>query len=138
VSSRVAPGLDRPGGQKRRLPLRRYDCGTRPHRHQCAVAKSPACILPAQPSCSHGHRPAQPGRATRQAAGIRLRPKTDASKRTVTVPPHVLPILAAHMETWAGKDRVFIGRGAEIAAVLSDLAAHGDVSRLPKSIVVKH
>ena len=37
-------------------------------------------------------------------------PKTDAGKRTVTVPPHVLPILAAHMEEWSGPDRVFIGR----------------------------
>jgi integrase len=135
-------------------------------------------------------------------------PKTDAGKRTVTVPPHVLPILAAHMESWAGSDRVFVGRDgrpmrgdavrqafdrarrksglpgfrfhdlrhtgqtlaatgatikdlmrrlghsslaasyrylhavdgrdSEIAAALSDLAAHGDASRLPKSIVVKH
>ena len=37
-------------------------------------------------------------------------PKTDAGKRTVTVPPHVLPILAEHMATWAGTERVFIGR----------------------------
>jgi integrase len=37
-------------------------------------------------------------------------PKTDAGRRTVTVPPHVLPVLAAHMETWAGRDRVFVGR----------------------------
>lgn len=136
-------------------------------------------------------------------------PKTDAGKRTVTIPPHVLPVLAAHMETWAGPDRVFIGRDghpmrgdamrqafdrarrkarmpgfrfhdlrhtgqtlaaatgatikdlmrrlghaspaaayrylhavdgrdAEIAAALSELAAHGDASRLPKSIVIKH
>jgi integrase len=136
-------------------------------------------------------------------------PKTDAGKRTITVPPHVLPILASHMDTWAGEDRVFIGRDgrpmrgdavrqafdrarrkagmpgfrfhdlrhtgqtlaaatgatikdlmrrlghaspvasyrylhavdgrdAEIAAALSDLASHGDASRLPKSIVVKH
>jgi integrase len=136
-------------------------------------------------------------------------PKTDAGKRSVTIPPHVLPILAVHMETWAGSDRVFIGRDgrpmrgdavrqafnrarrkagipgfrfhdlrhtgqtlaaatgatikdlmrrlghaspaasyrylhavdgrdAQIAAALSDLAEHGDASRLPKSIVVKH
>lgn len=136
-------------------------------------------------------------------------PKTDAGKRTVTIPPHVLPILAAHMETWAGKDQVFIGRDgrpmrgdavrqafdrarrkvgmpgfrfhdlrhtgqtlaattgatlkdlmrrlghaspaaayrylhavdgrdAKIAVALSDLADHGDISRLPRSIVVKH
>jgi integrase len=37
-------------------------------------------------------------------------PKTDAGKRTVTIPPHVLPILAEHMTTWAGPDRVFVGR----------------------------
>jgi integrase len=37
-------------------------------------------------------------------------PKTDAGKRTVTVPPHVLPILQAHMQEWAGRDRVFVGR----------------------------
>jgi integrase len=30
------------------------------------------------------------------------------------------------------------GQDAEIAAALSDLAAHGDAARLPKSIVVKH
>jgi hypothetical protein len=30
------------------------------------------------------------------------------------------------------------GRDAEIASVLSALAAHGDAARLPKSIVVKH
>jgi integrase len=136
-------------------------------------------------------------------------PKTDAGKRTVTIPPHVLPILAEHMITWAGTDRLFVGRGgrpmrgdairqaftrarrkagmpgfrfhdlrhtgqtlaastgattkdlmrrlghaspaaanrylhavdgrdAEIASALSDLAAHGDPARLPKSIVIKH
>lgn len=136
-------------------------------------------------------------------------PKTDAGKRTITIPPHVVPILAVHMEVWAGADRVFIGRNgrpmrgdavrqaferarwkaglsglrfhdlrhtgqtlaastgattkdlmrrlghaspaaanrylhavegrdAEIASALSDLAAHGDAARLPKSIVVKH
>jgi integrase len=136
-------------------------------------------------------------------------PKTDAGKRTVNIPPHVLPVLAAHMETWAGPDRVFVGRDgrpmrgdavrqafnrarlkagmpgfrfhdlrhtgqtlaasagattkdlmlrlghaspaaayrylhavdgrdAEVAAALSDLAAHGDPARLPKTIVAKH
>ena len=30
------------------------------------------------------------------------------------------------------------GRDAEIASALSDLAAHGNAARLPKSIVVKH
>lgn len=136
-------------------------------------------------------------------------PKTDAGKRTVTVPPHVLPFLEAHMGEWSGTDRVFVGRDgkpmrgdavrqafararrkadmpgfrfhdlrhtgqtlaasagattrdlmkrlghassaaanrylhavdgrdAEIASALSDLAAHGNAARLPKSIVVKH
>jgi integrase len=136
-------------------------------------------------------------------------PKTDAGRRTVSVPPHVLPFLAEHMTAWAGPDRVFIGRDgrpmrgdairqaftrarrranmpgfrfhdlrhtgqtlaastgattkdlmrrlghaspaaanrylhtvngrdAEIASALSDLAAHGDPARLPKSIVVRH
>lgn len=136
-------------------------------------------------------------------------PKTDAGKRTVAVPPHVLPILAVHMQEWSGLDRVFIGRDgkpmrgdavrqaftrarhkagmpgfrfhdlrhtgqtlaasagattkdlmrrlghsspaaaqrylhavdgrdAEIASALSELAAHGNAARLPKSIVVKH
>jgi integrase len=136
-------------------------------------------------------------------------PKTDAGKRTVVIPPHILPVLAAHMAKWAGPDRVFIGRDgrpmrgdavrqafdrarrkagmpgfrfhdlrhtgqtlaastgatvkdlmrrlghaspvasyrylhavdgrdAEIASALSDLAAHGDAAKLPKTIVVKH
>jgi integrase len=136
-------------------------------------------------------------------------PKTDAGKRTVNVPPHVLPILAAHLAEWSGSDRVFVGRDgkpmrgdavrqaftrarlkadmpgfrfhdlrhtgqtlaasagatlkdlmkrlghsspaaaqrylhavdgrdAEIASALSELAAHGNAARLPKSIVVKH
>lgn len=145
--------------------------------------------------------------ATREA--FDAPPKTDAGKRTVNIPPHVLPILAAHMAEWSGPDRVFIGRDgkpmrgdavrqaftrarckadmpgfrfhdlrhtgqtlaasagatlkdlmkrlghsspaaaqrylhavdgrdAEIASALSDLAAHGNAARLPKSIVVKH
>jgi integrase len=136
-------------------------------------------------------------------------PKTDAGRRIITIPPHVLPVLAEHMNAWAGPDRVFVsrdgrpmrgdairqaftrarrkvdmpgfrfhdlrhtgqtlaastgattkdlmrrlghaspaaanrylhavdGRDAEIASALSDLAAHGDAARLPKSIVVKH
>jgi len=36
--------------------------------------------------------------------------KTDAGKRTVVVPPHVIPVLAQHMAEWAGPDRVFVGR----------------------------
>jgi integrase len=37
-------------------------------------------------------------------------PKTAAGSRTVNVPPHVLPVLAEHMDTWAGDRRVFVGR----------------------------
>ena len=29
-------------------------------------------------------------------------PKTDAGKREVSVPPHVMPILEAHMKEWQG------------------------------------
>ena len=125
------------------------------------------------------------------------------------MPPHVLPFLEEHLESWAGDERVFVGRDgkpmrgdavrqaferarrqvgmdgfrfhdlrhtgqtlaastgatvkdlmrrlghaspaaanrylhtvegrdAEIASALSDLAAHGDTARLPRSIVVKH
>jgi integrase len=142
-------------------------------------------------------------------AAFDAEPKTDAGKRTVTIPPHVLPILAEHMTSWSGRDRVFVGRDgrpmrgdairqafgragrkagmpgfrfhdlrhtgqtlaaatgattkdlmrrlghaspaasyrylhavdgrdAEIASALPDLAAHGDASRLPKTIVIKH
>ena len=37
-------------------------------------------------------------------------PKTDAGKRTVAIPPHVVPVLAEHTPSWAGPDRVFVGR----------------------------
>jgi integrase len=37
-------------------------------------------------------------------------PKTDAGKRTVAIPPHVLPVLAEHIATWSGDPRVFVGR----------------------------
>jgi integrase len=40
-------------------------------------------------------------------------PKTEAGRRTIAIPPHVLPILRVHLESWAGKDRVFVGRGGE-------------------------
>ena len=46
--------------------------------------------------------------ATRQA--FDAPPKTDAGKRTIAVPPHVLPFLIAHMRDWSGPDRVFLGR----------------------------
>jgi integrase len=37
-------------------------------------------------------------------------PKSDAGKREINIPPHVLPILAEHLDTWAGPERVFVGR----------------------------
>ncbi|MGH8836053.1 MAG: tyrosine-type recombinase/integrase, partial [Actinomycetes bacterium] len=37
-------------------------------------------------------------------------PKTEAGKRTVTIPPHVLPFLEEHMTRYAGRERVFVGR----------------------------
>jgi integrase len=40
-------------------------------------------------------------------------PKTDAGYRTVAIPPHVLPLLVEHLETYAGPDRVFVGRSGE-------------------------
>jgi integrase len=40
-------------------------------------------------------------------------PKTDAGRRTVTIPPHVLPVLREHVATWAGPERVFVGRDGE-------------------------
>ena len=66
-------------------------------------------------------------------------PKTDAGKRTVTVPPHVLPILAEHMATWAGTERVFIGRdgrpmrGDAIRQAFDPRSAQGEHARLPLS-----
>src|SRR5262249_51636829 len=43
-------------------------------------------------------------------AAFDAEPKTDAGKRSVVIPPHVLPVLAEHMALWAGPDRVFVGR----------------------------
>ncbi|GAA2388128.1 putative prophage phiRv2 integrase [Catellatospora methionotrophica] len=134
-------------------------------------------------------------------------PKSEAGKRTVTIPPHVMPIVVLHLDQFAGKDRLFIsrdgsplrgntlyqafvrarkiagleeftvhdmrhtgqtlaaqagatmadlmrrlghstmvaakrylhaveGRDAEIAKALSDLAAHGDIARLPKRVTM--
>jgi integrase len=132
-------------------------------------------------------------------------PKTAAGKRTIAVPPHVMPVLRLHLEQYAGPVRLFVsrdgsplrgntlyqafvrarrkvglddltfhdlrhtgqtlaaqagatmadlmrrlghasmaaakrylhtveGRDREIAKALSDLAAHGDVARLPHRI----
>ncbi|GAA1391446.1 tyrosine-type recombinase/integrase [Catellatospora chokoriensis] len=135
-------------------------------------------------------------------------PKTEAGKRTVTIPPHVLPIVKMHLAEHAGAERLFVsrdgtplrghalyqafrrarqkaglnhitfhdlrhtgqtlaaqagatladlmlrlghssmvaakrylhvvdGRDAEIAKALSDLAAHGNAAKLPKSITMR-
>jgi len=37
-------------------------------------------------------------------------PKTEAGKRTVTIPPHVMPIVRLHLEEYAGKERFFVSR----------------------------
>jgi integrase len=40
-------------------------------------------------------------------------PKSEAGKRTVALPPHILPVLAEHLDLWAGDERVFVGRTGE-------------------------
>ena len=53
-------------------------------------------------------------------AAFDAEPKTDAGKRTVVIPPHVIPILEQHVREWAGPDRVFVGRdGRPIGAMRS-------------------
>lgn len=42
-------------------------------------------------------------------------PKSAAGKRTVTVPPHVLPILEAHLEEFAGPEFFTVGRDGKRA-----------------------
>jgi integrase len=37
-------------------------------------------------------------------------PKTNAGRRTVTIPPHVVPIVRLHLEEHAGKERLFVSR----------------------------
>lgn len=40
-------------------------------------------------------------------------PKTDAGYRTVAIPPHIIPILEHHLDTFASQDRVFVSRSGE-------------------------
>lgn len=40
-------------------------------------------------------------------------PKSAAGKRTVAVPPHVLPVLAEHAADWAGPEHFFVGRDGQ-------------------------
>lgn len=132
-------------------------------------------------------------------------PKTEAGKRTITIPPHVVPVVRLHLDEFAGPQRLFVsrdgsplrgntlyqafvrarkrvgldhltfhdlrhtgqtlaaqtgatlpdlmkrlghssmaaarrylhavdGRDREIAKALSDLAAHGDIARLPRRL----
>ena len=35
---------------------------------------------------------------------------SEAGKRTLSLPPHILPFVTEHLERWAGDDRVFVGR----------------------------
>ncbi|ADU49614.1 integrase family protein [Intrasporangium calvum DSM 43043] len=36
-------------------------------------------------------------------------PKSQAGRRVVSIPPHVLPLMAEHLETWAGPEFFFVG-----------------------------
>jgi hypothetical protein len=40
-------------------------------------------------------------------------PKTAASLRTVAIPPHLLPVLAEHLEQWAESKRVFVAESGQ-------------------------
>jgi len=153
------------------------------------------------------HSSSQSGVVLATSAVFDAEPKTAAGKRTVTIPPYVLPVLVDRMASWAGPDRLFVGRDgrlmrgdavrqafdrarrkagrpgfrfhdlrhtgqtgttgatikdlmrrlghaspaasyrylhavdgrdAEIASALSELTAHGDAAKLPRSIVAKH
>lgn len=39
-------------------------------------------------------------------------PKTQAGRRTVAIPPHVVPVLRLHLEQYAGQERLFVSRDA--------------------------
>lgn len=63
-----------------------------------------------------GHRDcsSESGRAAGNGrASFDAEPKTDAGKRTVVIPPHVIPVLAQHVIEWADPDRVFVGRDGQ-------------------------
>ncbi|MGW5141843.1 site-specific integrase [Nocardia beijingensis] len=40
-------------------------------------------------------------------------PKTDAGKRPVSIPPHLRPYIREHLDKWAGKTWMFVGRDGE-------------------------
>ncbi|HEX5595906.1 MAG TPA: hypothetical protein VFX61_07815 [Micromonosporaceae bacterium] len=37
-------------------------------------------------------------------------PKSEAGKRTIAIPPHVVPVIRLHLDEYAGKDRLFVSR----------------------------
>jgi integrase len=37
-------------------------------------------------------------------------PKTEAGRRTVSIPPHVIPVVRLHLDEFAGRDRLFVSR----------------------------
>lgn len=61
-----------------------------------------------QQSCPPRYDSSTGGRPT--SPRVDAEPKTDAGKRTVVIPPHVMPVLAEHVTRWAGPERVFVGR----------------------------
>ncbi|MCZ9328704.1 tyrosine-type recombinase/integrase [Nocardia farcinica] len=40
-------------------------------------------------------------------------PKTDAGKRPVSIPPHLRSYLVSHLEQWAGREWLFVGRDGQ-------------------------
>jgi integrase len=37
-------------------------------------------------------------------------PKTEAGKRTIAIPPHVIPVIRLHLDEYAGSERLFVSR----------------------------
>ena len=37
-------------------------------------------------------------------------PKTEAGKRTIVIPPHVVPVVRLHLDKYAGRERLFVSR----------------------------
>ena len=55
-------------------------------------------------------RPQELRRAPDEPARFEKDPKSDAGKRTVMIPPHVLPVLQHHAETFASVEFFFVDR----------------------------
>lgn len=44
-------------------------------------------------------------------------PKSSAGVRTISIPPHVIPVLREHLESWAGPEMLFVGQdGSRMAS----------------------